>query len=126
MVDAQDDDPEAPASQKGVTIHYIKSPQCIDVPVHGAYGGINPSTGAGHMALYSQRAAIPQEVVLEPDDSGHRKERIIAGRKGIIRTINAVLFYDINTAIAIHKWLGEKIKAFEDAHPELFKDDTKQ
>jgi hypothetical protein len=48
--------------------------------------------------------------------------RIRRHQSGVIRTVNAVLFFDINTAMALHDWLGQRIKAFKDAHPEIFKD----
>lgn len=114
----------APASGRSLKIHYIKSPQCIDVPVHGAYGGINPITGAGHMGVFTERSVIPQETVLIPGGAGV-VEKTISAREGVIRTVNAVLFFDINTAIALHDWLGQRIKGFKDAHPELFKDSKK-
>lgn len=106
-----------------VRFHYIKSPQCVELPMHGAYGGINPLTGAGHMAVFTERTVIPQEVMVSQAGTSI-KERPVATKEGLIRTINAVLYFDINTAIAVHKWLGDKIDAFKDAHPELFKDKT--
>lgn len=56
-------------------------------------------------------------VPVEGEEGKFEEKRI--GKEGIIRSVNAVLHFDINTTIALHQWLGDKIKQFEDAHPEI-------
>lgn len=119
MTDKTDNNP---ASSGEVIYHYIKSPQCIDIPVHGAYGGVNKVNGIFYMAIFAERAPIPQEVHLVPDpETGQLIENRI-GKTGMIRSVSAVLHYDINAALAIQDWLDKQIKVFKEAHPGLIPD----
>jgi hypothetical protein len=106
-----------------VTFHYIKAPYYVEAPVHGAYGGINTANGLLYMAVYSERSPIPQEVIVNaPQDGGlvdfHAAEK--RGKDGVIRVVSSVMHFDINTAMSLHKWLGDKIDQFREAHPDLF------
>jgi hypothetical protein len=104
------------------TQHYIKSPQIVELPVHGAYGAIHPVTGMVSMAVFSERSPIPREIQMAPVEGkeGTFEEKRI-GKEGIIRSVNAVLHFDLNTTIALYKWFGDRIKEFEEAHPDLKK-----
>jgi hypothetical protein len=79
-------------SKDEVALHYIKSAGCLDLPVHGAYGGINPATGLTYMAVFSERTPIPKEITLKlPSTPGQpATETGSKGKEGIIRTIGAV------------------------------------
>lgn len=107
-----------------ISFHYIKSTHCIDIPVHGAFGGINPASGQVVMSVFSERTPIPQVIHYEPGDGGERIESR-EGKDGMIRSVNAVMYFDINVAMALHEWLGQKIGVFREHHPELFDDEEK-
>lgn len=100
-------------------IHYIKSQNLLEIPVSGAYGGINTQTGQVAMSVFSERAPLPR--VIEYSDNGDPEPKEISreSKEGVVRNVSATLHFDMSTAISLHRWLGEKIKQFEDAHPEL-------
>ena len=105
-----------------ITFHYIKSPNIVDLPVSGAYGGIVVETGRLYMAVFSERSPIPQEVdVVSQEGSPIAVEAGKRGKEGVIRSVNAVMHFDINTALSLRDWLNDKIQTFERAHPEVFK-----
>jgi hypothetical protein len=101
--------------------YFIKSQNYLEIPVHGAFGGINPATGQSFMAVYSERSPIPQEVFYEPAPDGTLRELTgrRVGREGPVRIVQAVLHFDINTALALRNWLDDKIASFARAHPEI-------
>lgn len=107
-----------------ITYHYIKNSQCTDHYVTGAYGGIDINSGRLTMAVFSERPAIPKTVEVIFDSAGKKIEETPKGLDGDVRSISAVLHYDINTAISIHAWLSNKIENFKAAHPENFEDET--
>lgn len=102
--------------------HYIKSATCADIPVHGAFGGINPVTGQVVMSVFSERSPIPKSIVYEAGPDGEQGEHR-EGLDGMVRSVNAVMYFDINVAMALHQWLGQKIDVFREQHPELFEDE---
>ncbi|HUF57634.1 MAG TPA: hypothetical protein VMM55_13855 [Thermohalobaculum sp.] len=53
-----------------LSFHYIKSPNCSEVVVHGAFGGINRATGQLHMAIFAERPPIPQVINVTADEEG--------------------------------------------------------
>lgn len=102
-------------ASKTITIHYVKSSQCRNLVVQGVFGGMNPANGQFHMATFVERPAIPQEIAYT--DTGVEVSR--SGKDGVVREIDAVLHYDINTALALSQWLNSKIEEFFKAHPEV-------
>lgn len=117
---SKDTEAQDPADFDSVVHNYIKSPQCIDLPVHGAFGGLNTATGAISMAVFSERGAIPQKITLRPSPikPGEIEEER-EGKSGTVRSVGAVLHFDINTALALRGWLDDKIAQFQEAHPDL-------
>jgi hypothetical protein len=107
-----------------VTFHYIKSPTCADVPVHGAFGGINPKTGTCYMAVFAERPPIPKEIEAT-FKGGVVVDEKREGKGGIIRSVNAILHFDINAAIALRAWLDDKIESFKKENPTLFNENEK-
>lgn len=81
---------------------------------------MNTGNGRLHLAVYSERLPIPKELVVEvkPDGEEMPIERI--GKDGVIRSVEAVLHFDIATAVSLHQWLNDKIEAFQKVHPEVF------
>lgn len=97
-----------------ISFDYIKSNQFRVIRVDGAHGGIAPKRHAIQMALFSERAPIPKRETykLEKESLGQRIE--IQERDAIIREVEVEALMDLETAKAINKWLGEKIKLASD------------
>jgi hypothetical protein len=94
-----------------VSFHYIKSNLFRVLHTDGAIGGITPS-GLIFVALYNERAPIPQIMVHEITESGqvgteHQDERV--GKKGVVREIEVGAMMSVETATSLVKWLQEKI-----------------
>ncbi len=115
-------------TSREVVFHHIKEPYHLDLPVHGVFGGTNNANGRTFMAVFTERPPIPQEIHLAPlsGEGSKSVEETRTGKEGVIRSIGAVLHFDINTAIAIHEWLEGKIEGFKTAHPEAFLGETQE
>ena len=94
-----------------IRFDYIKSNQHREILVEGIHGGITPKARI-QMSLFCERQPIPRQIVhkfdgieLGPEISSER-----LSRDAIIRSVEATLIMDIETAAAMHKWLGLKIK----------------
>lgn len=98
-----------------VKFHYIKSAYFRSVHADGAIGGRTPQ-GAIHMAIYSERAAIPREMVhrVNPDGSlGEILQEENVQRKGVVREMDVDIFMSVTIAKSIRDWLDKQIKAIE-------------
>lgn len=114
------EEPSIPAPNPvQIQFHYIKSPDYREVPCHGILGGATP-TGQLWMAIFSERAPIPQTVeftVPPPDpntgrvviDETKEAPTQVDGRKGFIRHISFSTYMDIETAKRFHSWLGNQL-----------------
>lgn len=103
------------AERETVTIHYIKASQFRAVHVDGVYGGVTP-TGKIHMAAYSQRMAIPQQVVQYISPDGRLESEIpekTVTRGGIVRDLEVDLVVDKDVAASMIEWLKDKIDSLE-------------
>jgi hypothetical protein len=103
----------AETSDKGsIPFHYIKSNFFRVVRADGAFGGITPQA-AIHVSLFSERRPIPQvvyyEITREGGLGGEITERREA-REGMVREVEVDAVMEEGVAVAIHKWLGEKIE----------------
>lgn len=99
-------DPTAPV----VVFDYIKSAGFRSVRADGAIGGVTPN-GHIHMALYSERAAIPRRMVHELAKNGAvGPVREVETRNSFVREMEVDIYLDIATATAIHEWLGNNIE----------------
>lgn len=76
---------------------------------------MNPVNGQFHMATFVERPAIPQEIAYTEDGA----EALRTGKDGMVREIDCILHYDINTALALSQWLNSKIEEFFKTHPEV-------
>lgn len=102
-----------------VEFHYIKSNFFRVIRADGAIGGITPQ-GNVHMALFSERAAIPQKIVFGVDAAGRLGEELgREGKNGIVREMEVDVVLDKSAAISLIKWLGEKIQTLTDAESKL-------
>jgi hypothetical protein len=95
-----------------LSFDFIKSNFFRTIHVDGAFGGIGPTARTINMAIYSERRPIPTQVThlvaggeLGAEVAGLRKERI-----SYVRELEANLVFDLPTALAIQKWLRERIE----------------
>jgi hypothetical protein len=101
--------------RKQVKFDYIKSNSFRVVHADGAWGGVTPSQNI-FMALYSQRAPIPQQTSHEVLTGGQlgseiRDQRV--ARDAIIREVEVGVQMDLGVARALVDWLHEKIEVLE-------------
>ena len=73
------------------------------------------------MAIFAERPVIPKEIHYEIVELGGQKieQEDRVGKEGSVRSVSAVLHFDINTAFALKNWLDDKIDQFRNAHPEI-------
>jgi len=98
-----------------IRFHYLKSAHFRTVHADGAIGSITPQ-GNIQMAIYSERIAIPREMVQEINSDGSLGSIIDSetiSREGIVREMETDVMMSINVAKSIQKWLGDKIREFE-------------
>lgn len=101
---------------KRVTIEYIKSQSFRVIHADGAIGGVTPS-GNVHLALYSERAAIPRTLVHEANDDGSLgnpipEETIV--RPGLIREMDVDVILTRPAVEGLLKWLTDRMKDLEE------------
>jgi hypothetical protein len=101
-----------PKSQTQIEFDYIKSNFFRVIRADGAFGGISP-TGAIHMAVYSERQAIPTKTVhhLQGTQLGPELRERRQGRTAIVREVEADIVLELPQAIVLRDWLDEKIKS---------------
>lgn len=105
-----------PVVPKEIEFDYIKSNFFRVVRGDGAFGGLSPN-GTIHMAIFSERSAIPTKIVHKVVDNALGPEIVPRRevRKAVVREVEVDVTLDINQAIALRKWLDDKIKAFHEA-----------
>lgn len=105
-----------------LTFHFIKTQDYRTIHVDGAWGGLSPQGEYIHMAVYSERYPVPQQLKHKVDQDGRvGKEIGRLGREGVIRDVHADLVFDIKTAETIRTWLDTKIKNYKKIEKELKK-----
>jgi len=98
--------PEAPT----VVFDYIKGANFRPIRADGAIGSVTPN-GHIHMALYSERLAIPRRMVHELLENGVVGAiREAETRNSVVREMEVDIFLDLRTAESIHEWLRERIE----------------
>lgn len=100
---------------ENVKFNYLKSNYFRTVHMDGAIGNITPG-GYIHMAIYSERPAIPREMVykMNPDGTlGEINEKETIKREGIIREMEVDVMMGIGTAKSVIKWLEEQVQKHE-------------
>lgn len=107
-----------------ISFDYIKSHQFRVVHVDGAFGGLSPNGRAIHMALFSERRAIPTKTVHALSETSHlgneiREKR--TQRDSFIRELEIDLVLDFDTAVNVQKWLQDKIDQMSKVKEEIAK-----
>jgi hypothetical protein len=104
------DTPISGDAPQRIKFHYIKGQQFRVVHVDGLIGGVTPK-GLIHIAVYSERPAIPQvteHVLSEAGVLGDIASQ--EGKEGIVREIDVDLMITRTTAVEFRDWLTERIK----------------
>lgn len=105
-----------------VHFHYLKSPAFRSIHADGASGGLTPR-GGFHMALFAERAPIPQETIHELDsEGGIKQERARIAKEGIIRELQVDVFMSMDTAETLARWLMAHVDAFKQTMAKMEQD----
>lgn len=104
--------PGEPAGAKTtVAFDYIKGQFFRVIHADGAIGGPTPSGGI-HMALFSERAAIPQRIVHEVGEDG-RLGPLLPGqtlsRGSVVRELDVDIVMTLSVAQSVVNWLQTQI-----------------
>ncbi len=94
-----------------ISFHFIKAPDCKDFAVDGAFGGLS-AYGKIVVSLYSERPAIPKTVFHDISDDnmiGPEKTYKRESKNGFVRIVQCCAYFDLQSAISFHKWLGAQI-----------------
>ena len=95
-----------------VAFDYIKSQDFKVIRADGAIGGVTPS-GHIHMALYSERQAIPRRIVNELNADGTLGAVLddkTETRGSMVREMDIDVFLTRDVAKNIGDWLLERVK----------------
>lgn len=105
-----------------LVFHYIKNQNFRVIHVDGAIGSLVP-TGHIHMALFSERRPIPQQMAHKITPDGQVGDSIpseTVSKEGIIREIDVDAMMSLPAAIGLHAWLGKQIELFKNqVKPEM-------
>jgi hypothetical protein len=103
--------PEAAESDL-VQFDYLKANLFRVLHVDGVIGSVAPS-GLIHMALFSEREAIPKSVRHEIDEEGKLGDIVgLVSRASYVREVDANVVLSVETAEEIVTWLNDKIQEF--------------
>lgn len=96
-----------------VTFHYIKSPQFREIFAEGMFGGVTPR-GYISVALYKERFPIPISITNAFDEQGILNDEVKRnGKEGVVRLVEANVYFDRAAAASLVEWLQEKIKELD-------------
>lgn len=105
---------EKTVSSKELTFNYVKTPSYRTYHVDGIYGGLTPN-GNVYCELFIDRNVTPQTVVHELDENGKLSgvPKKKTGKTGYIREIECGIIMDIEAALTMKEWLGDKIDQYQ-------------
>jgi helix-turn-helix protein len=95
---------------------YIKGNHFRVIHVDGVHGGVRPNGSTIHMALFSERNAIPQSEEVEVENGRVGKVTSREGRQSVIREVEVDAIMDIGAARALRDWLSQMIQIAEAPH----------
>jgi len=104
-----------------VEFHYLKGPDFRAIHVDGAIGGIT-TKGFLHVALFTERAPIPQSTTFVVAPDGLLGEEITEHRKtkeGVIRQMEIDLILNEDTANDLRNWLDQRLSEFQDRRRQI-------
>ena len=106
-----------------VTFDYLKGSLFRSIRADGAIGGITPE-GQIHFALYSERSAIPRQVVqpIEADGSlGPVIPELTVSRGSIVREMDVDVFVSPEVAERLRDWLSQQLEKLQKVKTEAKK-----
>ena len=110
-----------PREPSTVRFFYVKNALFRVVHVDGAIGGVTPR-GLIHMAVFSERPAIPQSSEQEITAQGTLgAERGKEGKEGIVRELDVDLILSKQSATDLRDWLSARLKELEGVEMEIQK-----
>jgi hypothetical protein len=106
--------PRKPKPPKEIEFDFIKSNFFRTIRADGAFGGLSPN-GAIHMAIYSERQAIPTKMVHTVKDGKLGPEIRLRrqSRKAIVREVEVDVVLEIQQAIVLRTWLDDKLQQYQ-------------
>ena len=97
-----------------IEFHYLKGNQFRAIHVDGAIGGVTPN-GNIHMALFSERSAIPRKVEMNVNKNGTLgDERSRSGLSGVVRDMEVDVILSEPIARNIREWLDSNISKLDE------------
>lgn len=106
---------------EAIDFHYIKGADFRSIHIDGAIGGLTQK-GFLHMALFAERAAIPQRITykLLPDGTlGDEIKEQREGKKGVVRQMEIDVIVSETTARDLRNWLDDKLSEFEEIRKQI-------
>ena len=94
-----------------IKFHYKKGHFFRVIHCDGIFGGVSPE-GNIHMAIFSQRKALPRQTehYINPDGKlGQEDLTVREALEGIVREVDADIVMDLNVAKCLIPWLQQKI-----------------
>jgi len=104
-----------------VNFYYIKGPDFRCIHIDGAIGGLT-TKGFLHMALYSERVAIPQQTThkINPDGQlGEEDQEKRVSKDGVVRQMEIDIIFNEETAKDLRNWLDQKLVDFDERRKEI-------
>ena len=92
---------------------YVKGNFFRVVHADGIFGGVTPNRNI-HMAIFSQRGAIPNFTEQEIVDGRLGNEIRREGKNWVIRELEVDVVMSLDTAHGLRAWLDDKIRLLED------------
>lgn len=99
-----------------VTLQYVKTSDFRVHHVDGVYGGILQN-GQIHMALFSERASLPERRVHEINPDGRLGPIVEKVDSPLVFELSADVHMTLDTAKRIQDWLSNKIRELEESKP---------
>lgn len=97
-----------------VAFDFIKTSNFRSIRADGAIGGLTPTGNSIHMALYSERNAIPRRIIHELNEDGSLGDvREEHSRHSVVREMEVDVFMDIETAQSLKEWLEKQLEIHE-------------
>lgn len=89
--------------------HFIKSNYFRVIHADGVFGGPSAS-GNLHISFFNERLPLPVSIEHEISNVGALGAEISRESKdGVVREVEADVVMSLDAAMALHRWLGEKL-----------------
>ncbi len=106
---------ESPTRPEKIPIHFLKTSDFRPLSMDGVFGGVTPH-GRIAMSVFSERLPLPQMIVHRVTEEGTLGDELQTERvtkAGIIRDVQAVIYFDSNVAKSLIGWLKDQLEILE-------------